>query len=322
MAEQASAPLTANAILKEGNTAVITGASSGIGRAAAVYCSSVGMNVWLIDIDADDLKTAKEMVCAKAKTKEQKIETRTVDVSDLEQLEKLSAEVFDNNGKCNFLMNNAGIARGGGALTDIKVWRRTIDVNTYGPIHGCLAFVPKMKSSGEPGIIVNTGSKQGITMPPGNLVYNVSKAALKAYTEGLEHELMKERADKEKPGKLRAALLVPGWVNTSFALKNEKQKLKEAGQEEKFDADKVFFHEDKPAKGAWMPSQVVEYMVQRLDKEKFYIICPDNDVTVEVDNLRMTWTMQDITEDRAPLSRWHPDYKDKFTQFLEANKKK
>mmetsp|Transcript_15701 Transcript_15701/g.24894 ORF Transcript_15701/g.24894 Transcript_15701/m.24894 type:complete len:108 (-) Transcript_15701:8-331(-) len=107
-----------------------------------------------------------------------------------------------------------------------------------------------------------------------------------------------------------------------MALKTEKQKLKEAGQEEKFDADKVFFHEDKPAKGAWMPPQVVEYMVQRLDKEKFYIICPDNEVSVELDNLRFTWTMQDITEDRAPLSRWHPDYKDKFTQFVEANKKK
>ena len=57
-------------------------------------------------------------------------------------------------------------------------------------------------------------------MPPGNLTYNVSKAALKAYTEGLEHEFMKERT--AGTGQLRAALLVPGWVNTSILLKAER----------------------------------------------------------------------------------------------------
>eukprot|EP00521_Asterionellopsis_glacialis_P019158 CAMPEP_0195316596 /NCGR_PEP_ID=MMETSP0708-20121125/3705_1 /TAXON_ID=33640 /ORGANISM="Asterionellopsis glacialis, Strain CCMP134" /LENGTH=174 /DNA_ID=CAMNT_0040382051 /DNA_START=30 /DNA_END=557 /DNA_ORIENTATION=- len=174
-----------------------------------------------------------------------------------------------------------------------------------------------MKESDEPGIIVNTGSKQGITMPPGNLTYNMSKAALKAYTEGLEHEFMKERS--ESNGKLKAALLVPGWVNTSIVLKVERAKATEAGNA--FDANSVFFHEDKPATGAWMPSQIVDFMVQELNKNRFYIICPDNDVDRETDNLRMTWTMQDITEDRAPLSRWHPDYTEKFTEFLNANKK-
>eukprot|EP00486_Rosalina_sp_Unknown_P004717 CAMPEP_0201570630 /NCGR_PEP_ID=MMETSP0190_2-20130828/12962_1 /ASSEMBLY_ACC=CAM_ASM_000263 /TAXON_ID=37353 /ORGANISM="Rosalina sp." /LENGTH=331 /DNA_ID=CAMNT_0047994355 /DNA_START=36 /DNA_END=1031 /DNA_ORIENTATION=- len=313
--------LTAKAILKAGNTAVITGASSGIGRAAALYCSSIGMNAWMVDIDEEELKLAKELVVSKAKDiKTQKIETRTVDVSNMEQMEKLSAEVFDGDGKCNFLMNNAGIGRGGGALTDIKTFKQTIGVNTYGPIHGCLSFIPKMKESKEAGIIVNTGSKQGITMPPGNLVYNVSKAALKAYTEGLEFELDKER--RESDGALKAALLVPGWVNTSIMLKNERSKHLEAGNEEKFDPTSVYFSEEKPAAGAWMPNQVVDFMVSELNDNKFYIICPDNDVTREVDNLKMTWTMQDITEDRPPLSRWHPDYKDKYQKFMDENKPK
>ena len=70
-----------------------------------------------------------------------------------------------------------------------------------------------------------------------------------------------------------------------------------------------------------MPQQVVDFMMEQLDQGKFYIICPDNDVDRETDNLRMTWTMQDITQDRPPLSRWHPDYKDKFNAFLEENKK-
>ena len=313
--------LTANAILKAGNTAVITGASSGIGRATALYCASIGMNAWMVDIDEEELKLAKELVTSKAKdAKTQKIEMRKVDVSDMQQMEKLSKEVFDGDGKCNFLMNNAGIGRGGGALEDIKIYQKTIGVNTYGPIHGCQAFIPKMKESKEAGIIVNTGSKQGITMPPGNLVYNVSKAALKAYTEGLEFELMKER--KEKDGKLKAALLVPGWVNTSIMLKNERLKHKEKGTEEKFDPSSVYFSEEKPAKGAWMPNQVVDYMVEKLNEDKFYIICPDNDVTREIDNLKMTWTMQDLTEDRPPLSRWNPDWKDKYEKFMADNKPK
>eukprot|EP01083_Nonionella_stella_P080333 220729_1 len=313
------AELTAKAVLKEGNTAVITGASSGIGRATAVYCSSIGMNVWMVDIDEKVLAQAKELVISKQAKKEQTIEVRTVDVSSAEQLEKLSTEVFANGGKCHFLMNNAGICAGGGPLTDIKTWQRTISVNTYGPIHGCLAFIPKMQRSGEVGIIVNTGSKQGITMPPGNLVYNVSKSALKAYTEGLEFDLAKQR--RESGGKLKAALLVPGWVNTSLVLKHERAKAKEAGDEEKFDPNSVFFSEEKPAKGAWMPPQVVEYMVDYLNQDKFYIICPDNDVDRELDNFRMTWTMQDITKDRPPLSRWHPEYKDKFKEFVDENKK-
>ena len=227
----------------------------------------------------------------------------------------LSDEVFKDGGKCHFLMNNAGVGRGGGPMTAMETVRFTMGVNTFGPIHGCLAFVPKMKELGEVGIIVNTGSKQGITMPPGNLTYNMSKAALKCYTEGLEHELREQDG-----GKLRAALLVPGWVNTSIMLKSIRADKLSKG--EAFDASSVFFHEEKPAQGAWMPQKVVDFMIEELDKGKFYIICPDNDVDRETDNLRMTWTMQDITEDRPPLSRWHPDYKDKFTDFVEANKKK
>eukprot|EP01083_Nonionella_stella_P232860 820984_1 len=313
--------LTAKAVLKEGNTAVITGASSGIGRATSLYCASIGMNIWMIDIDEKELNQAKELIISKCKNKDsQKIETRTIDVSNIEELEKLSIEVFNNAGKCNFLMNNAGIGRGGGPLTDIKIFQRTINVNTYGPINGCLSFIPKMQKSNESGIIINTGSKQGITMPPGNLVYNVSKAALKAYTEGLEFDLNKQRM--ENKCKLRAALLVPGWVNTSIMLKNERLKAKEAGDEEKFDPKSVYFSEDKPAGGAWMPSQVVEFMINELNENKFYIICPDNETDRELDNLRMIWTMQDITENRPPLSRWHGDYKDKFKQFVDKNKKK
>lgn len=281
-------------------------------------CAAKGMHVFLVDIDDDDLKAAEKVVSEKANDESQKIEAIVADVADEKAMVGVAEEVFAATGECNFLFNNAGIGQGGGALTGMDVVSKVMGVNTNGPIHGCLAFVPKMKESGKPGLIVNTGSKQGITMPPGNLTYNVSKAALKAYTEGLEHELRKERA--ESGGQLRAALLIPGWVNTSIVLKVEKDKAKIEGKP--FNQDSVFFHEEKPASGAWMPSQVVDFLLQELDKGRFYVVCPDNDVDRETDNLRMLWTANDIVQDRPPLSRWHPDYADKFTAFLNENKGK
>jgi NAD(P)-dependent dehydrogenase (short-subunit alcohol dehydrogenase family) len=292
-------------IFKAGNIAVITGASSGIGRESARSCSKMGMRVILADIDEKELAEAAEEVAGKAVV---------CDVSDAAQVAKLADVVFAEAGQVHFAFFNAGIGAGGGAFEAAAKWERTLGVNTWGAIHCSQAFVPKMKASGVPGLVVITGSKQGITMPPGNLAYNVSKAALKTYAEGLEHELRSAEGCK-----VRAALLVPGWTNTSIMRKSKRDEATAKGEE--FDVDKVFFHEGKPAAGAWTCSQVVDFMLEELAKGRFYLICPDNDVTREVDNLRMTWTMQDITEDRPPLSRWHPEYKDKFTEFVAANKK-
>lgn len=297
-----------SSVFKSGNTAVITGASSGIGRAAALYCADEGMKVWMVDVDAEELALAKELVQSKATAA---VESRVVDVSNLVSMQELATQVYENGGACHFLMNNAGIGSGGGAMTDMDMVHKVMGVNTYGPMHGCLAFVPRMKETES--LIVNTGSKQGITCPPGNMTYNMSKAALKVYTEGLSHELMKEGSP------CKVALLVPGWVNTSIVLKTMRSTAEQKGED--FSVDSVFFHEEKPAEGAWMPRQVIDFMVQQLNDGKFYIICPDNDVDQETDKLRMTWTMQDITQDRQPLSRWHPDYKDAFAAYLKENGK-
>jgi NAD(P)-dependent dehydrogenase (short-subunit alcohol dehydrogenase family) len=298
--------------LVEGNVAAITGASSGIGRAVARYCAERRMKVFLADVDEKELEEAVQEVKALAKSADDVCGIPT-DVSKPESVEQFKVEVLKKAETVHFLMNNAGVGTGGGALEELSKWQRTMGVNAWGPIHGCQAFLPVMKEKGQPGLVVNTGSKQGITCPPGNLAYNASKAVVKVYTEGLQYELRQEASCQ-----IEAALLVPGWVNTSIFLKTMRANAED--KKETFDVSKVPFHEAKPAGGAWTPKEVVDFMIRELEKGRFYIMCPDNDVDRETDNLRMTWAMQDITQDRPPLSRWHPEYKDSFADFLAANK--
>jgi hypothetical protein len=145
----------------------------------------------------------------------------------------------------------------------------------------------------EPGLIINTGSKQGITTPPGDPAYNVSKAGVKAFTEALQHEL------RNTPDcKLSAHLLIPGFVFTGLTAR---------GQTE------------KPV-AAWTPEQTVDFMFDSLERGDFYILCPDNDVPRALDERRIAWAAGDLIENRPPLSRWHPDYADAFAAYLKNGK--
>jgi len=146
-----------------------------------------------------------------------------------------------------------------------------------------------MIARGHEGVIVNTGSKQGITTPPGNPAYNVAKAGVKSFTEALAHEL------RNVPGcRIRAHLLIPGFVFTGMT--------RGRGG-------------DKPA-AAWTPDQLADFFFQRLEAGDFYILCPDNDVPRELDERRILWAAGDIVENRPALSRWHPDYEAAFKEFV------
>ena len=123
------------------------------------------------------------------------------DVSRPADVEKLADAAFDKFGEVSLLMNNAGVGDNPGKPWENRDgWKSLIEINFWGVVHGVEAFAPRMISGGQPGLIVNTGSKQGITTPPGNLAYNVSKAALKTFTEGLAHEL---RNDPGRAGSAR-----------------------------------------------------------------------------------------------------------------------
>jgi NAD(P)-dependent dehydrogenase (short-subunit alcohol dehydrogenase family) len=195
---------------------------------------------------------------------------------------------LDRFGDVAVLMNNAGVGSGGHAFERPEVWARLLAVNLGGVINGVQAFTQAMIDQGRPAMIINTGSKQGITTPPGDTAYNVSKAGVKVLTEGLQHTL------RETPGcRVTAHLLIPGFTYTGLTL----------GALEK-------------PPGAWSAAQVIDFALERLAAGDFYILCPDNEVTREIDNARIAWAAQDITENRPPLSRWHADWKGTFAEYM------
>jgi NAD(P)-dependent dehydrogenase (short-subunit alcohol dehydrogenase family) len=274
--------------LAPGRTAVITGAADGIGRAAALRFAALGLNIVLADRNAQALAAAEEAVKAVAREGATTI-TVTMDVSDFHQVCALKTEAFQRFGDVAVLMNNAGVGGGGNAFENRDGWMRILSVNLIGVLNGVQAFAPEMIGQGRPATIINTGSKQGITTPPGDTAYNVSKAGVKVLTEGLAHTL------RNTPDcQVSAHLLVPGFTFTGLTRPGERE---------------------KPA-GAWTAEQVIDFALDRMAGGDFYIICPDNEVTREMDNARIEWAAQDISQNRPPLSRWHPDWKGPFADFL------
>jgi NAD(P)-dependent dehydrogenase (short-subunit alcohol dehydrogenase family) len=279
--------------LSPGRVAVVSGAASGIGLAAARRFASMGLKVCLADLSAEALERAVAEVAAVATAGPTSVLAVPTDVSRLDSVQTLKERVYATFGKVAVLMNNAGTAPGGGPWDHIDRWRRVLEVNLWGVIHGVQTFAPAMLAQKTPGAIVNTGSKQGITCPPGDTAYNVSKAGVKVLTEALAHSLRNEEG-----ARISAHLLIPGSTFTGMTSRGRTE---------------------KPA-GAWTPDQVIDMLIAGMNQGDFYILCPDNEVTRAIDNRRILWAAQDITENRPPLSRWHADYKVAFDQFLHAEK--
>ena len=274
--------------LHANNVAVITGGASGIGLAAAIHFAKAGMKVCIADIGAERLKEAEAKLSAAAGNPAN-VMTAAVDVSRVEQLQELQRAVEKRFGGTDILMNNAGIQPGSQMFGPAENWQRILGVNLWGVINGSQVFAPHMIERGRPGLIINTGSKQGITTPPGDPAYNVSKAGVKSFTEALQHELRGQNS------KISAHLLIPGFVFTGLTARGRTE---------------------KPA-GAWTAEQTVDFMIEKLETGDFYILCPDNDVPRELDERRILWAAGDIVENRPALSRWHPDYAEAFAAFVK-----
>ena len=271
--------------------AVITGGAQGIGLAVAEQCVQRGYTVVLLDQDDELLRDKLHDLGDKYPGKA--ISGYGVDVRDLTRLQEIESTVRKQFGDITFLMNNAGVAiPTGKPWENPQAWRDQIDVNYWGVVNSVHAFVPGMIESGQKCTVVNTGSKQGLTNPPPRFAYNVSKSAVISYTQGLAHALR-----EEGEGKVTAALLVPGFTYTGMISR--------------------FVPKKPPA--AWVPDQVAEFLFDGLDEGRFYIICPDNDVTESMDNARIAWHAKEKIEKLPALSRWHKDYQAEFKRHMDES---
>jgi len=263
----------------KGQVALITGAALGIGRATAIEFTKRGMSVAVVDLPGEDLTELTKELNSIAGS-DQQVLAIPADLAKTNSLAEIQSAIETRFSHINILMNNAVTREGRTFEGTTQQWKQLFDINLWAPVEASRSFLPNMLSSGQRSAIINVGSKQGITNPPGTPAYNMAKAAIKVFTEQLEHDL---RSNNLNNGLVTSHLLIPGWTTTG---KNEHKQ------------------------GAWLPNQVVDYMIDAINNHSFYIVCPDDEVSTDMDNRRIIWGAEDITLNRPPLSRWHADFSD------------
>ncbi|MGW7450232.1 SDR family oxidoreductase [Streptomyces sp. NPDC054787] len=189
-----------------GQLVLVTGAASGIGRATAFAFAEAGARVVAVDRDGEGAARTADMARLVGAPEAW---GECVDVSDEQAMEKLAAKVAGEYGIVDVLVNNAGIGLSGAFLdTSAEDWKKVLDVNLWGVIHGCRIFGKQMAERGQGGHIVNTASAAAY-LPSRTLpAYSTSKAAVLMLSECLRAEL----ASKS----IGVSAICPGIVNTNI----------------------------------------------------------------------------------------------------------
>jgi NAD(P)-dependent dehydrogenase (short-subunit alcohol dehydrogenase family) len=270
------------------------------------------MNLALLDINQENLSKASEILPSKS---DEKTETYKMDVTSVQDWQRVRKDVESKFGGVDLLMLNAGAGfkpETTQSWEDINYFQKTMQTNLFGYINGLATILPLVQKSTAPSAVIMTGSKQGkavklghrivltsvgITNPPGNPAYNASKSAVKTLAEHLSHDM------KSSHPNISVHLLIPGWTFTGLSGNGGPVSDEEAMKTKKA--------------GAWLPSQVAEYGYKKMAEGKFYLICPDNDVTEELDEARMSWGAGDWIEGRAALSRWDSQFKDEAAEWIK-----
>ncbi|OMH37104.1 SDR family NAD(P)-dependent oxidoreductase [Tersicoccus sp. Bi-70] len=272
-----------------GRVAVVTGAASGIGRAIAERCADAGMAVVLADVEDVSL----QQTVADLQNRGAEAAGLCVDVREPADLEALAALAVDRFGGVHLLCNNAGVDTGGpfDQIPEAS-WRWVMDVNFFGVVNGCQAFLPALRAAGE-GHIVNTGSMAAVnagmrTMAP----YIASKFAVLGFTENLAVELA--ATDPQ----IGVSALLPGGVKTRMT---DSERNRPAGVELSEDpvrAEVVAGIRSATDRDGLEPLDVADLVLDAVRERRFYVLT-HREAALDAVSQRLAW----MTEDRQPLPR-------------------
>jgi NAD(P)-dependent dehydrogenase (short-subunit alcohol dehydrogenase family) len=233
-----------------GKIAVVTGAGSGIGRAIAQELDQHGARVHCADINGE----AAAAVAAGLRD----AQAHTLDVSDAAAVGALADVVYERDGRVDLLFNNAGI--GHAALmvdTELADWRRVIDVNLMGVVHGVHAFLPRMLKQSTPSHIVNTASGAGLFPHPRMALYTAAKHAVVGLSTSLAAEL--------EGNKVGVTVLCPGIINTAIT-----QNILTSGETSAHRAQTIAFYEKNGAS----PEKVARDLLNDVRRNKLFCLSP------------------------------------------------
>jgi NAD(P)-dependent dehydrogenase (short-subunit alcohol dehydrogenase family) len=269
----------------KGKVAAVTGAASGLGRSMALAFAAEGMDVALADVDEVSLSTVQEEILAK----DVRAITLKVDVSQAAQVEGFRDQALTRLGGLHVVCNNAGVSPLGPVWENsVADWQWILGVNLWGVIHGVRAFAPHLIAQDE-GHIVNTASVAGLITPPGSGAYNVTKHAVVALSESLQHDL------RERNSRVGVSVLCPAYVPTRIT-ESERSRPKELAVAKK--SPETLAREAMLKKavtsGKVSADQVAQAVVAAIKNERFYILThPRIKGAIQA-------RMEDILEGRAP----------------------
>ena len=184
---------------------LITGAGSGIGRATALAFAQAGARLWVVDIRLEAARDTAALIQAQGGV----ARALQCDVADMDAMQAMAAQVHDEIEALDILMNNAGIGSGGRFLdTTLEAWRKVMDINLMGVVHGCHAFLPAMVARGKGGHVINIASAAAFVAAPEMPIYAASKFAVQGFTESL-------RGDMAAHG-IGVSAICPGIINTGI----------------------------------------------------------------------------------------------------------
>jgi NAD(P)-dependent dehydrogenase (short-subunit alcohol dehydrogenase family) len=269
----------------KGKVAAVTGAASGLGRSMALAFAAEGMDVALADVDEVSLSAVQEEVLAK----NVRAITLKVDVSQADQVEGFRDQTLTRLGGVHVVCNNAGVSPLGPVWENsVADWEWILGVNLWGVIHGVRAFTPHLLAQDE-GHIVNTASVAGLISPPGSGAYNVTKHAVVALSETLQHDL------RERSSRVGVSVLCPAYVPTRIT-ESERSRPKELGVATK--SPETLAREAMLKKavtsGKVSADQVAQAVVAAIKAGRFYILThPRIKGAIQA-------RMEDILESRPP----------------------